>query len=88
MDEILREVYAAPRVVLITSPSKLQFFVVAEKQVLGEYPCLQDALFFLLRLTMCIIWSIRHKSKTCCIFSKILSSSIRILMIHLEVAHT
>lgn len=46
MDEILCEKYSAPRVVLISSPSKIQFFVVAEKQVLGEYPCLQDALFF------------------------------------------
>ena len=46
MDEILCEKYSAPRVVLISSPSKMQFFVVAEKQVLGEYPCLQDALFF------------------------------------------
>ena len=45
LDGILRK-NAAPRVVLISSPSKLQYFVVAEKQVLGEYPCLQDALFF------------------------------------------
>ena len=45
MDEILCEKYSAPRVVLISSPSKIQFFVVVEKQVLGEYPCLQDALF-------------------------------------------
>ena len=46
MDEILRQKYSAPRVVLITSPSKVQFFVIAENEIIGEYPCFQDALFF------------------------------------------
>ena len=46
MDEILREKYSAPRAVMISSPSKYQFFVIAENEILGEYPCFQDALFF------------------------------------------
>ena len=46
MDEILREKYSAPRAVMISSPSKNQFFVIAENEILGEYPCFQDALFF------------------------------------------
>lgn len=47
MDGILREDYAALRVVLISS-SKLQYFVVAEKQVLGEYLCRPAGCFILL----------------------------------------
>ena len=51
-NEVLCEKHSAPWVVLI-SPSNIQFSVVAEKQVLGEYPCLQDTVFLLCRL-LCI----------------------------------
>ena len=41
MDEVLCKNYPAPRMIMMSSPSKNQFFVTAEKEVLGEYPCFQ-----------------------------------------------
>lgn len=35
MDEIFRKKYSAPQVVMISSPSKIQFFVIAENEILG-----------------------------------------------------
>jgi hypothetical protein len=46
METILRETYPAPRMVLISSMTQVQYFVTAENDVLGEYPSLQDMLFF------------------------------------------
>ena len=46
MDELLRKNYSAPGVIFISSQSKSQFFVAAEKEILGEYPCFQNAPFF------------------------------------------
>ena len=46
MDEVLSKNYPAPRMIMVSSPSKNQFFVTAENNILGKYPCFQDALFF------------------------------------------
>ena len=47
METILHETYPAPRMVLISSMTKVQYFVTGENDVLGEYPSLQDTLFFM-----------------------------------------
>ena len=44
--DILREPYSSPRMVQLSSHTKVQFFVVTESAVLSEYPSFQDALFF------------------------------------------
>ena len=46
MDEVLCKNYPAPRMIMMSSPYKNQFFVTAENEILGEYPCFQDALAF------------------------------------------
>ena len=46
METILRESYPAPRMVLVSSTAKVQYFITAEGEVLGEYPSFQDTLFF------------------------------------------
>lgn len=46
MATILGENYPAPRMVLVSSMTKIQYFVTAEREVLGEYPSFQDTLFF------------------------------------------
>lgn len=46
METILRETYPSPRMVLVSSSAKVQYFVTAEGEVLGEHPSFQDTLFF------------------------------------------
>ena len=46
MATILGENYPVPRMVLVSSMTKIQYFVTAEREVLGEYPSFQDTLFF------------------------------------------
>lgn len=50
MEIILREPYPAPRMVLLSSMAKVQYFITAEGEVLGEYPSFQDTLFFCVSL--------------------------------------
>ena len=55
METILHETYRypAPRMILISSMAKVQYFVTAENDVLGEYPSLQDMLFYVC-LILCV----------------------------------
>lgn len=47
METILSSDYPSPRMVVVTSMARTQFFVTAEGDVLGEYPTFQDMLFFM-----------------------------------------
>ena len=54
METILRETYPAPRMVLVSSTAKVQSFITAEGEVLGEYPAFQDTLFFCVYIILCV----------------------------------
>ena len=47
METILRELYPSPRMISLSSLARVQYFVTAENEVVGEYPSFQDMLFFL-----------------------------------------
>ena len=47
MDTILKEDYPSPRMVVVSSMARTQFFVTAKGDVLGEYPSFQDMFFFM-----------------------------------------
>ena len=62
METILHETYPAPRMVLISSMARVQYFVTAENEVLGEYPSLQDTLFFFM-FASCVSPEVSNSSK-------------------------
>ena len=46
MDDVLSVDRPSPTVAAFLTDQKRQYFVITEKQVLCEVPCLQDALFY------------------------------------------